>query len=119
MCGFIAECETTGFYHVNNWPKDNLFYGKACDIFCLELDAIDKYSSIKSTICTQSQKILTQGDWSIYLLTQPTAKNTENHFFIATNDKNKFIRCLLIMDYKGDITLDFRSLFVRYSSLEW
>ena len=117
---FVDECEATGFYHVNNWPKDNLFYGKICDVFCLELDALDKFESVKSTIHTNSQQTLVHGNWAICLLTQPSPNNDcGNYFFIATNDENRAIRCLLIVDFQGDITLDFRSLFVRYTSLEW
>lgn len=117
---FVDKCNVTGFYHVDNWPKDNLFYGKICDVFCLELDALDEYASVKSNIHNQSQKTLVQGDWSICLLTQPASSNDcENYFFIATNDEVNSIRCLLIVDFKGDITLDFRPLFTRYSSLEW
>ena len=118
--GFIEECTPTGFYHVDNWKWDNLFYGKICDIFCLELDTGDNYELIKTTVQTKQQKTLPEENWEISLLTPPSFdRRYTNYFFVATNDETRSVRYLLIVDYRGDITYDFRSTFHHYAGIRW
>ena len=99
--------EAFDFYCIDNVGMDNLIYGKACDVYAIdvllesaEYDTLKKRYAVKDLYC---------GEMSGYVwyLCDPSYNKKDNWFIMAFCDERPVIKCLLVtkmkhLIYRGD-----------------
>lgn len=114
---FIDECIITDFYYCDTRMRDNLYYGKMCDTYALDLQVEDRYQETKESIASVYTDFQYCGDYALYVVTD--AVIGDSLFLIATNDTASAIRCLMITETKYPFDGEISSLLRKQSGLIW
>ncbi len=128
---FGDQCTPVDFYYLNSWLRDNLYYGKAPDVFSLEVQvhSQEAYDAIKEQADREYDYVLRMLDYESYYVAQE--KNliardrlryrTCNRMYLAFCDDDLTIRYIMITENLDDgyRVTDFQVVMDRYTSLEW
>ena len=108
------------FYHVDNHLRDNLFYGKMCDVFAVDVSLDQQnYSDEKAKIATSESFCCNLDDFALYLSDYQTGAEGEV-VLIATCDEVHIVRYILLTDMDPmQFTSYYGRTLIQQSSLNW
>lgn len=95
--GFVDDCEVSDFYFINNWPQDNLIYGRACDVYRLDILPNDDYSRLKEQLHSTDCEKWESND-TVFVKWNKPVWHSPHAFLVLTNDDTHQISCILITD---------------------
>lgn len=128
---FTDQCTPVDFYYLNSWLRDNLYYGKAPDVFSLEVQvhSQEAYDAIKEQADGEYEYALRMDDYESYFVAQennPIARDrlryrTCNMMYLAFCDDDLTIRYIMITENldDGDEATHFQNVMWRFAGLDW
>lgn len=114
---FVEECTIVDFYYYDTFLRDNLFYGKMCDTYVLELHPDGNYKEIKEEIISLSTHDNELDDYDLYLLSDSAVE--ADWTVVGMNDATATIRCIMITDMEKSDLYGFSRALIRQTNLNW
>ena len=116
--GYLSCGDVVDFYHVDNRMRDNPLYGKMSDVFAvdIQLDPED-YVHRRDEIVEDMRHCSEMSDYELYLYHADPGRN--DAFLVAFCDEKQVLRCILVADVEVDFIVDYSSVLIRRSGLDW
>lgn len=97
---FFDDKKVVAFAYYDNRKSDNLFYGRMCDAYVIDLDLGEQYESAIEYTVNTGRECYSIGDYSIYWL-RDSVSNINNSFYVAFCDEECKIRLIMITEYEN------------------
>lgn len=114
---FTQACTIVDFSYFDTFWRDNLFYGKMCDTYVLDLQASENYLEIKEEVIKLSKHNNEIDRYTLYLLTEP--ESSSDWVIVGLNDTKQAVRCMMITEMKSSNIYGFSRILIRQTDLNW
>lgn len=117
---FFDDERVVAFEYHDNKKSDDLFRGRMCDAYILDLDLGERYKSAIEDTLKIGKKCYSIDDYSVYWL-KDSVVNSKNSFFVTFCEETRIIRLIMVTEYKNiesnaNVVCD---IFMRRFNIDW
>ena len=113
----VEQCTIIDFCYYDTFLRDNLYYGKMCDTYVLDLQAGENYETIKETVINIGTGSEYEGNFTLYYVGD--SNGGSNQIFVALNDITSVVRCFMVTRREPPYIGEISRLLTRHTSMEW